>query len=95
VKPTRLSEAEEETKNDFLIALDCAQDLINELMENDVNIGAALGGILTQTLTTLMSVAPNNEIAMNVLRSCIHNASVTMSETTDHAQTHHSSDQTH
>ena len=95
MKPTRLSEAKEETQNDFLIAMDCAQDLIHELEENDLNMSAALCGILTQTLTTLMSVSPNKETAMNVLRACIHNASVTMLETTEHAQTHRGSDEVH
>ncbi len=95
MKSMRLREAEEEAKNDLLIAMDCAQDLIQELAENDVNMGAALGGILTQTLTALMSVAPNNETAMKVLSSCIHNASVSIHETTDHEQTHQSSDEIH
>ena len=95
MKATRLSEAEEEARNDFLLAMDCAQDLIQEMVESDINMGAALGGILTQTLTALMSVAPNNETAMKVLSSCIHNASVSIHETTDHEQTHQSSDEIH
>jgi len=95
VKATRLSEAEEEARNDFFMAMDCAQDLIQEMVESDINMGAALGGILTQTLTALMSVAPNKETAMKVLSSCIHNASFTSLETSEHEQTHQGSDEIH
>ena len=72
--------------------MECAHELIKEMTLNKMNMGAALGGILTQTLTALMHLAPDNETAMQVVSSCLHNASTTV-ETNN--QTHDTSDKIH
>ena len=92
MKRVLLQETEEEIRDDFLWSMECTHDLIQEMTLSDMNMGAALGGMLTQTLTALMHLAPDNETAMKVLSSCIHNASTTVEI---HTQTHDSSNKIH
>ena len=92
MKRVLLQEVEEEIKEYFLWSMECAHELIKEMTLNEINMGAALGGILTQTLTALMHLAPDNETAMQVVSSCLHNASTTV-ETNN--QTHDTSDKIH
>ena len=95
MKPATLEEVEDEIKDDFFWSMECAHELIQEMTANDMNMGAAIGGMLTQTLTALMSLAPDNDTAMKVLSSCIHNATVNAEEMQSKRQNHRGSDEIH
>tara|TARA_R110002124_G_scaffold185898_1_gene353427 strand:- start:168 stop:455 length:288 start_codon:yes stop_codon:yes gene_type:complete len=95
MKRVLLQETEEEIRDDFLWSMECTHDLIQEMTLSDMNMGAALGGMLTQTLSALMAFAPDNDTAMKVLSSCIHNATVSVKEPNTKKQTHGSSDEIH
>ena len=90
-----LNEVEEEVKEDFLWSMECAHELIQEMTASDRNMGAAIGGMLTQTLTALMAFAPNNETAMQVLSSCIQNATVNIIDMKVKPQNHRGSTKIH
>ena len=95
MKRVLLQEVEEEIREDFLWSMECTHELIQEMTLSEMNMGAALGGMLTQTITALMALAPDNETAMKVLTSCIQNASETMAEVANKGQTHDSSGKEH
>jgi hypothetical protein len=92
MKRVLLQETDDEIRDDFMWSMECTHELIQEMTLNEMNMGAALGGMLTQTLTALMHLAPDTETAMQVVSSCIHNASTTVEINT---QTHDSSDEIH
>tara|TARA_R100000951_G_scaffold40315_1_gene34164 strand:- start:649 stop:936 length:288 start_codon:yes stop_codon:yes gene_type:complete len=95
MNPTTIQEVEEEVKEDFMWSMECAHELIQEMTASDMNMGAAIGGMLTQTLTALMTLAPDNETAMQVLSSCIQNATVNIIDRKAKSQNHRGSVKIH
>lgn len=65
----------EEVKEDFLTAVDCMQELLEEFDAMGLGKGPAIGGALTQLLAHLFAVSPDTQTAMGILASGIANAS--------------------
>ena len=85
-------EEAEQAKEDFFYACDCTAEMLEGFAEEGLHAGPAIGGALTQIIAHLIQVSPDTSAAMQLLSSCITNA--TMNIETKH-QTHPSSDQVH
>lgn len=82
----------EKAENDFFDACDLTSDLIKEFDTLGLDAGPAIGGALTQLLSYLMAVSPDTPTAMNMLSSCLSNASLHVDEC---MQTHEGNDLLH
>ena len=95
MKPKKLSEASPETQDDFLLAIQVTEEMLQELYESDVNMGAAIGGVLTQSMIELLQLAPDYATAMDVIASCIHNATQSTQDPRTTGQTHEGTPEIH
>ena len=82
----------EQAKEDFLYACDCTAEMLEEFAAEGLHTGPALGGALTQLIANLLEISPNQDAAMQMISSCIANASIKL---TTKQQTHCSTDQVH
>jgi len=64
----------EKYETDFLIANTEIIRLFDNLDKDELETGAALGGVLTGALYHLISNAPDSSSAINMLSICIQNA---------------------
>jgi len=88
-----LSDSEaEQCKEDFFYACDCTAELLEEFSARGLQIGPALGGALTQIIAHLIMVSPDTTAAMELLSSCINNATLNVQNAT---ATHHGSNEIH
>lgn len=83
---------DDRSKEDFLAAADGVQQLLEDFDAMGLGVCPALGGALTQLLTYLIAVSPDNETAMEMLSCCISNATIHMDT---EVITHLSNDQIH
>jgi|TARA_E500000318_G_scaffold101864_1_gene105709 hypothetical protein len=63
-------------QDDFLHAADCTEQLIKEFDLQGIDRGSALGGILTETISHIISGSPNPSVALGLIASCITSAAV-------------------
>jgi|14BtaG_2_1085337.scaffolds.fasta_scaffold18871_4 hypothetical protein len=69
-------ESMEAHQDDFLHAAECAEELIKEFDRQGIDRGSALGGILTETISHIISGSPNPAVALGLIASCITSAAV-------------------
>jgi hypothetical protein len=65
---------DEQAKEDFICAMDFAEQMLEEFEEMGLQPKAALGGALTAILTNLIASAPDTPTALCMLSACISNA---------------------
>jgi len=82
----------EQAKEDFVCAMDCAEELLEEFEAMGLQTGPALGGALTTIITHLIAVSPDTPTAMGMLSSCITNAAFSIDIT---AVSHPGNDEIH
>ena len=85
------SEAEQD-KEDFFYACERTAEMLKEFSARGLQIGPALGGALTQIIAHLLTVSPDTTAAMQLLSSCIDNATLNVQNS---AATHHGSNEIH
>jgi hypothetical protein len=73
-KHENASSRDEQAKEDFVCAMDFAEQMMNEFEEMGLQRKNALGGALTAIITHLIASAPDTQTAMFMLSACISNA---------------------
>ncbi len=73
-KHENASSQDEQAKEDFVCAMDFAEQMLEEFEEMGLQPKAALGGSLTAIITHLIASAPDTQTAMCMLSACISNA---------------------
>lgn len=68
------SSQDEQAKEDFVCAMDFAEQMIKEFEEMGLQPKAAIGGALTAFITNLIASAPDTPTALCMLSACISNA---------------------
>ena len=71
----------EQAKEDFVSAMDFAEQMLDEFEAMGLQTGPALGGALTTIITHLIAISPDTPTAMGMLSSCITNASFSIDTT--------------
>jgi hypothetical protein len=71
----------EQAKEDFVSAMDFAEQMLDEFEAMGLQTGPALGGALTTIITHLIAISPDTPTAMGMLSSCITNAAFSIDTT--------------
>jgi len=71
----------EQAKEDFVCAVDCTTELLQEFEAMGLQTAPALGGALTTIITHLIAISPDTPTAMGMLSSCITNAAFSIDTT--------------
>ena len=72
------SSPDEQEQEDFFHAVDCTVELLQKFDSMGLEKGPALGGALTQIIAHLIAISPDTASAMEMLSSCIANATLTL-----------------
>lgn len=83
---------DEQAKEDFVCAMDFAEQMLEEFEEMGLQPKAAIGGALTAILTNLIASAPDTPTALCMLSACISNAAYNIDMT---AVSHPTNDEIH